>query len=200
MNTETKTSPKIILIAGCNGAGKSTLAPHLLRDTFGLNDYVNADTIAQGLSAFAPEKVAIEAGRVMLKRLRDLASQRANFAFESTLASRFYASWIAELKQQGYEFDLIFIWLKSPELAVRRVEERVKLGGHSIEIETIRRRYGRGLKNFFELYQPLANSWTVYDNSASGNPILIADNQAGDELQIHDSVLWEKICELEKQK
>ncbi len=99
MNKETETSPKIILIAGCNGAGKSTLAPHLLRDTFGLTDYVNADTIAQGLSAFAPEKVALEAGRVMLKRLRDLARRGENFAFESTLASRFYASRIGELKQ-----------------------------------------------------------------------------------------------------
>ncbi|HET9530934.1 MAG TPA: zeta toxin family protein, partial [Blastocatellia bacterium] len=120
------------MIAGCNGAGKSTLAPHLLRDTFGLTEYVNADTIAQGLSAFAPEKVAFKAGRVMLNRLRDLAERRENFAFESTLASRFYAPWIAELKQNGYEFDLIFIWLSSPELAVRRVEELVRLGGHAI--------------------------------------------------------------------
>ncbi len=200
MNKETKTNPKIILIAGCNGAGKSTLAPYLLRDTFGLTDYVNADTIAQGLSAFAPEKVALEAGRVMLKRLRDLARRGENFAFESTLASRFYASWIAELKQQGYEFDLFFIWLRSPELAIRRVEERVNLGGHSIEVETIRRRYARGLNNFFELYQPLANSWTVYDNSAAENPSLVADQQANDTRQIHDAVLWEKICELRNRK
>lgn len=154
-------NPKIIVIAGCNGAGKSTLAPVLLRDALGLTDYINADTIAQGLSAFSPEKVAVEAGRVMLKRLCDLAERRANFAFESTLASRFYASWIKELKKSGYEFWLIFIWLESPELAIRRVAERVKLGSHSIEETTIRRRYFRGLKNFFELYQPLADSWSV---------------------------------------
>lgn len=196
MSRKTVINPRIILIAGCNGAGKSTLAPHLLRDTFGLTDYVNADTIAQGLSAFSPEKVSLEAGRVMLKRLHNLASRRENFAFESTLASRFYASWIAGLKQQGYEFDLFFIWLKSPELAIRRVEERVKRGGHSIEIATIRRRYARGLNNFFELYQPLADSCAVYDNSATGNPTLIADKPAGDTLQIHDAILWETICDL----
>jgi predicted ABC-type ATPase len=195
-----ETSPKIILIAGCNGAGKSTLAPHLLRDTFGLTDYVNADIIAQGLSAFAPEKVAFEAGRVMLRRLRDLARRRENFAFESTLASRFYALWIAELKQKGYEFDLFFIWLKSPELAIRRVEERVRLGGHSIEEATIRRRYARGLQNFFSLYQPLADSWTVYDNSSSDSPVLVADQQADDTLQIHDAGLWEEICEQKKEQ
>ncbi|MBL8168408.1 MAG: zeta toxin family protein [Acidobacteria bacterium] len=188
--------PKVIVIAGCNGAGKSTLAPHLLRDTFGLTDYVNADTIAQGLSAFAPEKVALEAGRVMLKRLRDLAERRANFAFESTLASRSYAPWIAELKQQGYEFDLFFIWLNSPELAARRVEERVRLGGHSIEETTIRRRYQRGLENFFALYQPLASSWTVYDNSSIGNLRLVADQDETAPPQIYETELWEKICKL----
>jgi len=199
MNRETKINPKIILIAGCNGAGKSTLAPHLLRDTFGLTDYVNADTLAQGLSAFAPEKVALEAGRVMLKRLRDLARRGENFAFESTLASRFYASWMTELKRRGYELDLFFIWLRSPELAIQRVEERVKLGGHSIESETIRRRYARGLKNFFTLYQPLADSWTAYDNSSGTSPILIADREANAPIQVHDADLWEKICELKNQ-
>ena len=193
-------NPKLIVIAGCNGAGKSTLAPHLLRDTFGLTEYVNADTIAQGLSAFAPEKVALEAGRVMLKRLRELAARRAHFAFESTLASRSYAPWIAELKQQGYEFDLFFIWLSSPELAVRRVEERVKLGGHAIPEAVIRRRYRRGLQNFFALYQPMADSWTVYDNSSGDHPLLVADQQADAPLQIHEAALWEELCELNNRK
>ena len=191
--------PKLIVIAGCNGAGKSTLAPPLLRDTLGLTEYVNADTIAQGLSAFAPEKVAIEAGRVMLKRLRDLATRRAHFAFESTLASRFYAPWIAELKSQGYEFNLFFIWLNSPELAVRRVEERVKMGGHAIDEATIRRRYQRGLQNFFALYQPLASSWTVYDNSSSGNPRLVADKQADAPPHIHEAAIWGQLCKLKNQ-
>lgn len=166
----------------------------MLRDTFGLTEYVNDDTIAQGLSAFAPEKVALEAGRVMLKRLRDLAARRAHFAFESKLASRSYAPWIAGLKQQGYEFDLFFIRLNSPEPAVRRVEERVRLGGHSVEEATIRRRYRRGLQNFFTLYQPLASSLTVYDNSSSGNPLLVADQREGAALQIYEAACWEKLC------
>ncbi len=190
-----QTSPKIIVIAGCNGAGKSTLAPHLLRDTLGLTDYVNADTIAQGLSAFSPEKVALEAGRVLLRRLFELANRRQNFAFESTLATRFYAKWIAELKRAGYEFDLFFIWLKSPELAIRRVEERVRLGGHSIPEATIRRRYFRGLVNFHQLYKPIANSWTVYDNSSDEAPTLVADKHEEDQLRIHDELLWSRICE-----
>lgn len=56
----------VIVIAGPNGAGKSTLAPALLRDTFGILEYVNADTIAEGLSAFAPEDASFDAGRVKL--------------------------------------------------------------------------------------------------------------------------------------
>jgi len=117
-------SPKIIIIAGPNGAGKSTLAPFLLRDTLGLMQYVNADSIALGLSAFQPEKIAFEAGRIMLKRLHDLARQRASFAFESTLASRSYARWVAGLRHQGYDFQLLFLWLRSHHLAVQRVRAR----------------------------------------------------------------------------
>ena len=100
-------SPQIIIIAGPNGAGKSTLAPLLLRDKLKLTEYVNADTIALGLSAFAPEKAAIEAGRVMLKRLHDLAAQRKSFAFETTLATRSYAKWLKRLIEQGYDVHLI---------------------------------------------------------------------------------------------
>lgn len=132
-------TPKIIVIAGCNGAGKSTIAPHLLRDAFGLKDFVNADTIAQGLSAFSPESVALEAGRLMLKRLKNLARERKSFSFETTLATRFYANWLADLKQKGFEFHLIFLRLESPELACERVNERVKLGGHNIPEDVIYR-------------------------------------------------------------
>ena len=74
--------PQVIIIAGPNGAGKTTLAPFLLRDTLGILEYVNADPIALGLSGFDPASVAFEAGRVMLRRLHELAAQRKTFAFE----------------------------------------------------------------------------------------------------------------------
>jgi len=84
-------APQIIVIAGPNGAGKTTLAPFLLRDKLGVLEYVNADPIALGLSGFDPGSVAMEAGRVMLKRLHDLSEQRKTFAFETTLAAKHYA-------------------------------------------------------------------------------------------------------------
>ena len=167
-------NPQVIIIAGPNGAGKSTLAPFLLRDAYGLLEYVNADTIALGLSAFNSESVAFEAGRIMLRRLHDLARERQSFAFESTLASRSYVRWISELKQQGYDFQLLFLWLRSAKLAVERVKERVKIGGHNVTEEVVLRRYRKGIHNFFALYQSLADAWVMYDNSAMDDPLRVA--------------------------
>jgi len=132
--------PEVVIIAGPNGAGKSTLAPALLRDTLGILEYVNADTIAEGLSAFAPEDASFDAGRVMLNRLRELSESRKDFSFETTLATRFYAVWLRDLQQKGYRVNLIFLWLSKVETAIERVNARVRMGGHSIPEATIRRR------------------------------------------------------------
>lgn len=149
--------PNVIVIAGPNGAGKSTLAPALLRDTFDILEFVNADTIAEGLSAFAPEDASFDAGRVMLGRLRELAAAEKNFAFETTLATRFYAAWLRGLQTKSdYRVSIVFLWLRNVDLAIARVAARVKIGGHSIPEETIRRRYERSMMNFFELYRPVA--------------------------------------------
>jgi predicted ABC-type ATPase len=191
--TENK-KPKIIVIAGCNGSGKSTIAPHLLRDSLELKDFVNADTIAKGLSAFSPESVAFEAGRLMLKRLRDLAEKRKSFAFETTLATRFYARWIDQLRTKGFTFNLIFLWLESPELAGLRVRHRVSLGGHNIPEDVIYRRYFKGLKNFFYLYKPIADNWVFYNNTQFGNADIIAEGSRKNERIINQEV-WSKICE-----
>jgi predicted ABC-type ATPase len=176
--------PDVIVIAGPNGAGKSTLAPALLRDTFGILEYVNADTIAEGLSAFAPQDASFDAGRVMLGRLRELAAAGKDLAFETTLASRSYARWLAGLKSDsGYRVSLIFLWLRDVELAIARVASRVRLGGHSIPEETIRRRFERGRKNLFELYLPIADAWHVYN----------AGTEPAEEIARYDGVLGEKV-------
>jgi predicted ABC-type ATPase len=188
-----KRTPQIIVIAGPNGAGKSTFAPHLLRDAFDLLEYVNADTIAQGLSAFNPESVAFEAGRVMIERLHSLASQEKSFAFESTLATRSYAPWLTSLKQQGYRLHLVYLWLRSPELALYRVQERVQLGGHDVPEGIVRRRYSRGIKNFFGFYQGLADSWVVFDNSESNGPMLVASGNGSTIADIVQQEEWSEI-------
>ena len=140
--------PHIIVIAGPNGSGKSTTAPSLLKGTLGVTEFVNADVIAEGLSAFYPEGAAFHAGRVMLERIHLLAKERVDFAFETTLASRTFAPWIKELKQTGYIFHLVFLWLPSEEFAIARVAERVRMGGHNVPEETISRRYNKGMNTF----------------------------------------------------
>jgi predicted ABC-type ATPase len=145
-------NPNVVIMAGPNGAGKSTLAESLLSNTLGIRHYVNADTLARGLSAFNFDEMALKAGKIMLEHLHDLARDRTNFAFETTLASRTFAPWIAGLKKAGYHFHLFFVWVPSAEVSIQRVRERVVQGGHGIPEETIRRRYQRGLENFFQLY------------------------------------------------
>ena len=186
-------NPNLIVISGPNGAGKSTAAPVLLRDTLEVVEFVNADAIALGLSGFRPEEAAFQAGRVMLRRLKGLAQRRVDFAFETTLASRSFAPWIEGLKQDGYRFHLVFLWLPDVEMAIARVAERVRLGGHDIPQAVIRRRYEAGIRNFFQLYRPLADWWYFYDNMVSSGPRLIARGENDDRITVQDSALWNDI-------
>ena len=186
-------SPQLVVIGGPNGAGKTTAAPHLLRDTLYVAEFVNADAIASGLSGFRPESAALQAGRVMLQRLRQLASMQVDFAFESTLASRSFAPWIGHLRQDGYVFRLTFLWLPKPEMAVARVAARVRAGGHDVPPATIRRRYHSGLRNFFRLYRPIADHWRFYDATATSGPRLIAKGTGTGDIEVLDGDLWPSI-------
>jgi predicted ABC-type ATPase len=193
-------SPQVVLIAGPNGAGKTSLAPFLLRDRFSEFAFINADAIASGLSAFEPESVAIDAGRVMLSRLHELSDRKESFAFESTLAARSYASWLKRLRGQGYEVHVIFVWLRSVDLAIERVAERVLRGGHDIPPQEIRRRYQRGIDNLFELYIPIADAWAVYDNSEHNRPSLVATGGAKSARRTPRPDLWQVLLESRRQK
>lgn len=185
--------PNLFVISGPNGAGKSTAAPLLIGQRLGIAEFVNADVIAAGLSAFSPESAAIEAGRVILRRLRQLADEGKDFAFETTLASRSFAPWIARLRREcNYRFHLAYLWLPSPELAVSRVDERVRAGGHAVPPDDIRRRYRRGLSNFFSIYRPIADSWELHDNSVAPSSLIAAQEGSGP-VQFGDVGLWNAI-------
>jgi len=159
--------PSVVVLAGPNGAGKTTASPFVIRDTLGINEFVNADHIAQGLSGFAPEASAFAAGRIMLERLHELGRLRRTFAFETTLATRSFAPWLEVLRGSGYEFGLVFLALRTPEQAIQRVRLRVSDGGHDVPEDVIRRRFHRGLKNLFEIYAPMADDWSIYDASGT---------------------------------
>ena len=193
--TEPNDSPYVIVLSGPNGAGKSTAAPEILRGTMAVTEFVNADVIARGLSAFDPERVAVSAGKLMLRRLDELAAARASFAFETTLASRTFARFIRELKTPaggGYRFHLAYFWLPAAEMAVARVGQRVRTGGHHVPELDVRRRYARGLWNFLHLYRPIADSWRLYNGGNPTGPVLIAEAD-GDQMQVHDAAIWDRI-------
>lgn len=155
----------LYIISGCNGAGKTTASYTVLPEILNCKEFVNADEIARGLSPFNPSSVAIEAGRLMLQRIEELLKRNETFSIETTLATRSYVNLVKQAQEQGYSVRLLFFWLFTPELAVKRVAERVSKGGHDIPQDIIRRRYVAGINNLFKLFMPIVNYWAIFDNS-----------------------------------
>lgn len=192
---QTATRPQVFVIGGPNGAGKTTIAGVLIREYLDIGEFVNADVIARGLAGFDPDSAALQAGRIMLERLRELAAARADFAFETTLASRTFAPWLRRLAQSGYEVHIVYSWLRSPSLAVSRVRRRVREGGHAVPPETIVRRYGRSAWNLLNLYIPLATTWRVYDNSGQA-PRPVARGGRHEATEVFEPATWRRIREV----
>lgn len=167
--------PRIIIIAGPNGAGKTTFAREFLPNEAACPVFVNADLIAAGLSPFAPELAAVRAARLMLESIAILVEKRQSFAFETTLAGRGYARQIPVWRTLGYRVELIFLRLTQPDLAVQRVAERVRQGGHHIPEDIIRRRFQAGLIMLQTVYQPLVDQWAVYDNAGDAPQLIAGD-------------------------
>ena len=158
-------SKNLYIISGCNGAGKTTASYTVLPEILNCKEFVNADEIARGLSPFNPESVAIEAGRLMLQRIDFLLEKDISFSIETTLSTKSYINLVRRAQEKGFSVRILFFWLNSPELAIRRVAERVAKGGHNIPEPIIRRRYTAGLKNLFNLFMDQVDYWDIYDNS-----------------------------------
>ena len=184
------THPEVFVLAGPNGAGKTTVAELLLPRTLGVSRFVNADYIAKALSPYGPESSGIAAGRVMLARMREFLNRRETFAFESTLASRSFAPFLRNASAQGYVVHVIYVSLESADLALRRVRLRVERGGHDIPEATVRRRYRRRIMNLFQLYQPLADGWSVWDNSGDDLVPVARHRAGGGEPVVFDARRW----------
>jgi predicted ABC-type ATPase len=165
---------KIIIIAGPNGAGKTTFAREFLPKEARCPAFVNADLIAAGLAPFEPERAAFRAGRLMLEEIYNHARKGESFAFETTLSGRSYAGIIPGWQTDSYVIKLFFLRLASPDLAITRVRQRVREGGHNVPTPVIRRRFAAGLRNFDYLYKPAVDAWALYDNSG-GEPVLIEE-------------------------
>jgi predicted ABC-type ATPase len=182
----------LYIMAGCNGAGKTTASFTILPEIINCQEFVNADEIAKGLSPFQPEKVSIEAGRIMLERINDLLNQNKSFAFETTLSTRSYKSKILEAQQNEYTVTLLFFWLQTIELAKERVRIRVSEGGHNIEPDVIERRYKKGINNLFEIYLPIVDGALIFDNS-KGEPDLLAQKNIHEPLNIMNETKFNEL-------
>lgn len=183
--------PNVYVIAGPNGSGKTTFAKEYLPKFAKCLEFLNADLIAAGLSPFAPERENVRAGRILLTRIRELTQAGIDFGFETTLAGRNHAKQLSRMKSLGYRIVLIFLWLPDANLAVNRVASRVLQGGHNIPEVDIRRRFDSGLRNFFDLYQALADDWLLFDASQI-TPQLIALELTGT-MEIVDIELYKII-------
>ena len=187
--------PRVVIIAGANGSGKSTSARLLIPPK---TVFINADEIAKQLPENTPGNRDMEAGRLLLRQMDDLAQNRQDLAVETTLASRSLAPRMSRLISDGYLFNLIFVWVPDPNLSVERVASRVRSGGHNIPEAVIRRRYNAGLINFMDLYRPLANRWRVYQNLDSGFPQLIASGTMVVSERIYFPRVWKSFLETVK--
>jgi len=184
--------PKTVyIIAGPNGAGKTTFAKEFLPHFAKCDVFVNADLIATGLSPFDPSAASLQAGRLVLSKIHELADKNKTFGFETTLAGRSYTRLLVALKKKNYDIRLFFLWLPSVELAIKRVSDRVAQGGHDVPETDIRRRYKRGLRNFWSVYGPLVDDWILFQNDTN-TPITLMYGQ-GTDYQVLDEEAWSQI-------
>lgn len=189
--------PNIYIIAGPNGAGKTTASNVLIPHFLNCKEFVNADSIAQGLSPFNAKTMEVRAARLMLLRIKELIELRANFAFETTLTTRSYVALLNDAKKKGYKIFLFYFWINSVDLALNRISERVSKGGHDVPRVVVERRFYRSLNYLVNIFFKLVNYWYIIDNN-SPKPILIAKGRNSIIKKIFNENIWRLIHENEK--
>ena len=171
--------PRLYILSGCNGSGKTTASYTLLPELLECREFVNSDEFAKSLSPFDPSAASVAASRYMLIKIRYLLNRRADFSIETTLATRSLVRIIEEARTLGYSVTLLYFWLKSPEMAIKRVADRVTAGGHNIPENVIRRRYKMGIQYFFDTYLPICDHWVLADNTQSPFIVVAEGNKDG---------------------
>ncbi len=189
--------PSVYIIAGPNGAGKTTFAGEFLPHYAKCYEFVNADLIAGGLSPFAVEEAATQAARLMLERIYKLARQKKDFAFESTLSGRSYLTFLQQMRDDGYRIHIIYLWVRDISLALERIVERVRQGGHNVPADIVRRRFRRSIRNFLERYRQIADTWMIIDNSGQLSK-LVAIGESGSPLILNNELYQTILQSLER--
>lgn len=181
----------VYIIAGPNGSGKTTFAKTFLPEYAKCDRFINADLIAQGLSPFSPQQVAIKSGKLVLEQIKEYSNNGVDFGFETTMSGVTYLKYFKMLKDKGYKIHIFFLWIPSSQLAIARVKDRVAQGGHNVPVQDIKRRFERSTEKFFKQYRLLVEQWMLFNNSES-KPQLIARKQ-NVHVDIFDKELFESI-------
>ena len=187
--------PNLYIIAGPNGAGKTTASYTLLPEMLGCVNFVNADEIARGLSPFSPDTVDVQAARIMLYRIDELLSQKADFGIETTLATRSYVQLVKRAQALGYKVHLLFFCLETSEQAIQRVAQRVNNGGHGIPEDVIRRRFKRGIDNLVHLYLPICDSVLIYNNIKTPAQLIARKKSLRENVEVVEDVMWNQLIQ-----
>ena len=191
--------PNLFIISGCNGAGKTTASMTVLPETLECHEFVNCDEIAKGLNPLNPDSAKVTAARLMLARIKKLISLDSDFAIETTLATKSYHALVKHAQEKGYNIKLLYFWLQSPELALQRVAERVKNGGHNVEEHIIRRRYAAGIRNLFKLYLPVVDYFILIDNSIMPREV-ISEGNIHDAVKVYNEEKFKKLRQYDNSK
>ena len=188
--------PNLYIIAGPNGAGKTTASYTLLPNMLNCINFVNADEIARGLSPFSPNTVDVQAARIMIQRIDELLTQKADFAIETTLATRSYVQMVKRAQTIGYKVHLLFFCLESPEQAIQRVAQRVSEGGHNVPADVIRRRFQLGISNLVNLFIPICDSVHVWNNTKGEAQLIAKQTTSTGELEIINQNMWNHLLQM----
>ncbi|MCQ2169067.1 MAG: zeta toxin family protein [Bacteroidales bacterium] len=186
--------PRLYILSGCNGSGKTTASYTLLPELLECSEFVNSDEFAKSLSPFNPSDASVSASRYMLMKIRYLLNRRADFSIETTLATRSLVGIIEEARSLGYFVTVLYLWLKTPEMAIKRVADRVAAGGHRIPEDVIRRRYSMGIRYLFDTYIPICDRWVLADNTQSPFVVVAEGNKDG--INIKDEEKYNIIKEI----
>jgi len=178
--------PRLYILAGANGSGKSTISKVFLPAEGVV--YINPDDIAKGICEERPESASIAAGRETLRRIDELMKKGASFALESTLSGVAYVKTLHLAKELGYDTSIIYTFVDSPEICIARIKARVRKGGHFVPDADVRRRYARSKKNFWKLYAPIVDYWTLLYNGDS-QVVMVARKDNGNGTAVFSDTL-----------